>query len=425
MIQVLSNRLAAVLTCILVSACASPTPAPAPSSPPSAKTTACGTQPGCPTCPACPVCPSCPTTSTPSETSVPAVLIQADWSALPGWTNDDQASAWPAFLASCKAIGRQRQWADVCSAASLLGARPSTPQVRSFFEQHLVPWQSFGPDRTATGLVTGYYEPLIKGSRTRSAQHPWPVHAPPEDMLTIDLSSVYPDLKNLRLRGRLEGNRVVPYWSRAELAQRQDKLPLPVLFWASDSIDLFFLQVQGSGRIELPDGSQARIGYADQNGHPYQSIGRWLISQGQLSADKASMEGIKQWARDNPSRLAEMLNSNPSYVFFRELPASNSGPIGALGVPVSEGRSIAIDPAHVPLGAPVFLATSWPLSERPLNRLVMAQDTGGAIKGPVRVDFFWGFGAKAGAEAGRMRQQGQVWVLLPRGSTPSEMLKKP
>lgn len=244
-------------------------------------------------------------------------------------------------------------------------------------------------------------------------------------MLTIDLSSVYPDFKNLRLRGRLEGNRVVPYWSRAELAQRQDKLPLPVLFWASDPIDLFFLQVQGSGRIELPDGSQARIGYADQNGHPYQSIGRWLISQGQLSADKASMEGIKQWARDNPSRLAEMLNSNPSYVFFRELPASNSGPIGALGVPVSEGRSIAIDPAHVPLGAPVFLATSWPLSERPLNRLVMAQDTGGAIKGPVRVDFFWGFGAKAGAEAGRMRQQGQVWVLLPRGSTPSEMLKKP
>src|SRR5690606_34913411 len=152
------------------------------------------------------------------------------------------------------------------------------------------------------------------------------------------------------------------------------------LFWAADPIDLFFLQVQGSGRLALPDGSQVRIGYADQNGHPYQSIGRWLVAQGELPLEKASMEGIRRWAQTNPGRLSELLNTNPSYVFFRELPTPTGGPIGALGVPVSEERSLAIDPRHIPLGAPVFLATTWPLSERPLARLMMAQDTGGAIK---------------------------------------------
>jgi membrane-bound lytic murein transglycosylase A len=209
---------------------------------------------------------------------------------------------------------------------------------------------------------------------------------------------------------------VLPYWNRQQLAERQ--IPAPVLLWADDPIELFFLQVQGSGRVQLPDGSLVRIGYADQNGHPYQSIGRWLVAQGELTLDKASMDGIKRWAQDNPQRLQELLNANPSYVFFREMPASGGGPVGALGVPLSEGRSIAVDPRYVPLGAPVFLATTQPLSERPLERLVMAQDTGGAIKGAVRADFFWGFGTEAGREAGKMRQQGRMWVLLPKGMKP-------
>jgi membrane-bound lytic murein transglycosylase A len=171
--------------------------------------------------------------------------------------------------------------------------------------------------------------------------------------------------------------------------------------------------------VQLPDGSLVRIGYADQNGHPYQSIGRWLVSQGELTLDKASMEGIKRWAQDNPQRLNELLNANPSYVFFRETPSASGGPVGGLGVPLSEGRSIAVDPRSVPLGAPVFLATTYPLSDQPLERLVMAQDTGGAIKGVVRADFFWGFGAEAGREAGKMRQQGRMWVLLPTGMKPA------
>lgn len=308
----------------------------------------------------------------------------------------------------------------MCELGSYLPAIPATASVRQFFEANFTPWRSVDANGSDTGLITGYYEPLIKGSRTRSAQTPWPIHAPPDDMLTIDLASVYPELKSMRLRGRLVGNKVVPYWSRGELEQRQDQLPAKVLLWAADPIDLFFLQVQGSGRIELSDGRQVRIGYADQNGHPYQSIGRWLVAKGELALEKASMEGIKQWARDNPARLSEMLNSNPSYVFFRELPSNTSGPLGALGVPVSEGRSLAIDPAHIPLGAPVFLATTWPLSNQPLNRLMLAQDTGGAIKGPVRADFFWGFGPQAGAQAGKMRQEGRLWVLLPNGVIPEQ-----
>ena len=191
----------------------------------------------------------------------------------------------------------------------------------------------------------------------------------------------------------------------------------------ADPIELFFLQVQGSGRVELPDGRRVRVGYAEQNGHPYQSIGRWLVEKGELKLEQASMQGIQAWARANPKRLNELLNANPSFVFFRELPDSGGGPLGALGVPLTAGRSIAVDPRAIPLGAPVFLSTTQPLSEQPLQRLVMAQDTGGAIKGAVRADFFWGFGAEAGAQAGRMRQKGEMWALLPNAYIPNNAAK--
>ncbi len=398
---------------LLLAGCATPPPPPAkPAAPPAA---ACPAPSAPRPCPACPVCPT-PAATEPARAAPP--LQRAHWNELPGWHADDPAAAWPAFRESCKAIGRQEKWKAVCELAAVLGTQPSSPSARQFFEQNFTPWRAANADGSAEGLITGYYEPLIKGSRTRSAAYPWPVHGVPDDMLTIELADLYPDLKGMRLRGRLVGNKVVPYWSRAELDARQDRLPAKVLFWAADPIDLFFLQVQGSGRLALPDGSQVRIGYADQNGHPYQSIGRWLVAQGELPLEKASMEGIRRWAQANPARLPELLNTNPSYVFFRELPTPTGGPIGALGVPVSDERSIAIDPRHIPLGAPVFLATTWPLSDRPLARLMMAQDTGGAIKGVVRADFFWGFGAEAGAQAGRMRQQGRMWVLLPNGVEP-------
>ncbi len=384
----------------------------------------------CPPTPQCAPCPACPVCPTPTQPEAPPPVVQnappfqrADWADLNGWEQDNLFEAWPALLASCRVIGKQPLWQSVCKQAATLGPQISTPVIREFFEQNFDPWQATNPDGTTTGLVTGYYEPLIKGNRSRSARYRWPVYGVPQDMLTIELGAIYPELKNLRLRGRLEGNKVVPYWTRSELGRMAEALPAPVLLWAEDPVDLFFLQIQGSGQIELPDGARVRIGYADQNGHPYQSIGRWLIDQGELQPHQASMQGIKNWAQAHPARLSELLDTNPSYVFFRELPASAEGPIGSLGVPVSAGRSLAIDPRGIPLGAPVFLSTTYPLSSQPLNRLMLAQDTGGAIKGVVRADFFWGFGATAGTQAGRMRQQGQIWLLLPRGQMPPDTIQ--
>jgi membrane-bound lytic murein transglycosylase A len=271
------------------------------------------------------------------------------------------------------------------------------------------------PDGSREGLITGYYEPLLRGSRQPSERYRHPVYAVPDDLLAIDLGATYPELKGKQLRGRLEGRRVVPYYDRAGIENGKAAVRGKEIAWVEDAIELFFLQIQGSGRIALDDGRTLRVGYADQNGYPYRSIGRWLVEQGELPLEKASMQGIKAWARQNPDRLAELLNYNARYVFFRELPAELPGPIGALGVPLTAQRSVAVDPAFVPLGAPVYVATTWPNSTRPLNRLMLAQDTGSAIRGPVRADFFWGFGADAAREAGRMKQTLRMWVMLPNG----------
>jgi membrane-bound lytic murein transglycosylase A len=186
------------------------------------------------------------------------------------------------------------------------------------------------------------------------------------------------------------------------------------IVWVEDAVELFFLQIQGSGRVKLDHGETIMLGYADQNGYPYRSIGRLLVDRGDLPLERASMQGIKAWARQNPAKLQDLLNYNASYVFFRELPAGLPGPLGALGVPLTARRSIAVDARHIPLGAPVFLATTMPNSRQPLQRLMLAQDTGGAIRGAVRADFFWGFGDEAAALAGGMRQTGKMWVLLPK-----------
>jgi membrane-bound lytic murein transglycosylase A len=182
-----------------------------------------------------------------------------------------------------------------------------------------------------------------------------------------------------------------------------------------NAVDLFFLQIQGSGQIKLNGGGRIRVGYADQNGYPYRSVGRYLIKRGDLTLSNASMQDIKAWAHKHPQQLNAVLNHNESYVFFRELPITLAGPLGALGVPLTARRSIAVDRRYIPLGSPVYLETTWPHSDRPLQELTLAQDTGGAISGPLRADFFWGSGAAAGAEAGRMKQQGRFWVLLPNG----------
>lgn len=375
--------------------------------------------PACPvtSCPACPVCPA-PVPVPPPPAAKP--LQPADWSDLPGWAGDDLGAALPAFRRSCRALlGRAQAalWRPACEAAEKVdGSKRGA--VRQFFETQFSPYRMTNPDGSTQGTITGYYEPLLKGSRQRTSTYGQAVLGVPGDLLQIDLTAVAPELKNLRLRGRLQGNKVIPYYSRAEIVAREADYASDVLLWVDDPVELFFLQIQGSGRVRLPDGSLVRLGYADQNGHPFQAIGRILVERGELKLEQASMQGIQSWARAHPREVDALLNENPSFVFFREMPAPanpDDGPIGALGVPLTPERSIAVDPRHVPLGAPIFLATTQPASAQPLRRLMLAQDTGGAIRGVVRADFFWGFGAKAGSLAGRMKQAGEMWVLLPPG----------
>lgn len=274
------------------------------------------------------------------------------------------------------------------------------------------------PDGTDQGLITGYYEPLLSGSRTRSARFSYPLYGVPDDLLVVDLGGIFPELTNLRLRGRIEGRKVLPYYSRAEIEQGRAPLQGREILWVDSAMDLFFLHIQGSGRVELPNGEIVKIGYAEHNGHPYKSVARLLVERDELPMEKASMQGIKSWAQQNPERLTGLLHENARYIFFRELPAGQPAPLGSLGVPLTAGRSLAIDPRAIPQGAPVFVSTSWPNSARTLNRLMLAQDTGSAIKGGVRADFFWGFGHDAAELAGKMKQSGKLWVLLPNGYAP-------
>lgn len=374
----------------------------------------------------CQVVPTPPPAISPPGPSR-AIFTPTRYSELPGWNDDRIEAAWPAFLVGCKALVArpltQALWQAPCTAANAIDDRDATA-VRRFFEENFTPYRVTASDGSQSGLVTGYYEPMLFGSRTPSPEFAAPLYAPPDDLLIVELADLYPELKGKRVRGRLDGRRVVPYWVRAEIDAGKAKTNGKALAYVSDPVDAFFLQIQGSGRVRLDDGGIMRVGYADQNGQPFRSVARVLIDRGELTLGEASMQGIREWGRKHPDQLPALLDENPSYVFFREVPppppgsleAQIDGPIGSLGVPLLAERTIAVDPRSIPLGAPVFLATTEPLSDAPLQRLVMAQDTGGAIRGPIRADYFWGFGADAGQQAGRMRQQGEEWLLWPNGA---------
>jgi len=354
-------------------------------------------------------CPCPPKPAPPAEARYEPVAFEA----LPGWRSAPAAASVRAFVASCRNGSSARAMKAACEEARALPAGDDGA-ARAFFERAFTAYAVVAPEGAREGMVTGYYEPLLEGSRSRSARYAQPVFGVPQDLVVVDLAGQYPELRGLRVRGRLNGRRLEPYYSRGEIDARGTAFDAPVIAWVANPVELFFLQIQGSGQIELDSGERIRIGYADHNGHPYRSIGRYLAERGELTLDQASMQSIKAWAAANPGRYQEALNQNPSYIFFRELPASG-GPRGAMGVPLEAGYSIAVDPLYVPLGAPVYLATTYPLSPEPLERLVVAQDTGGAIRGAVRADFFWGTGAEAGVLAGRMRQPGRLWLLWPRG----------
>ena len=316
-------------------------------------------------------------------------LEATSWNDVGGWGQDDVRAAWPALQASCQALKKRAGWDRVCALGMMVDAGDLNA-MRAYFEANFVPYRVVNGDGTDNGLITGYYEPILHGSRRRSGQYQVPIYRKPAQWANRPLPARGELLQNPAMRGN-------------------------ELVWVDDPVEAAFLQIQGSGRIRLTDGTVMRVGFGGTNDQPFRSFGKWLLERGEITPVQATMQGIKAWAKANPGRVEEMLNVNPRFVFFRELPPTNDGPVGALGVPLTAERSIAVDPATIPLGVPVFLSTTRPLSTEPIQRLMFAQDTGSAIKGGVRADFFWGAGDAAGETAGRMKQGGRMWVLMPRG----------
>jgi len=318
--------------------------------------------------------------------------VAADWDELPGWGDDRALELWPALLRGCNRPAPG--WAPLCARASL-DTPTSDHEARLWLMQHLRPWRVESLDGQAEGQLTGYYEPELQARRVAGGGFQVPLLAAPPD---------------LALRR--------PYFTRQQIDSEPLRGKLPALVYIEDPIDLQILQLQGSGRVRLQDeGRWLRMAYAGHNDHPLQPLGRSLATMGEWKEGPAApRSAVREWARRNPQRLNELMWRNPRYVFFREeaLPDPDLGPRGAQGVPLTPGRSIAVDKTSLPYGTPVWLDTTQPLSTVPLRRLVMAQDTGGSIIGAVRADFFWGWGPEAETQAGRTRQVLRLWALWPR-----------
>ena len=355
------------------------------------------------------------------------VLVRESFDQLAGWAEDSHAEALPALARSCARLakrgdeesvgpdgiaGSTADWRQPCAAAARIGEDDDA--ARQFFESEFAPFALHNND-AAVGLFTGYYEPQLRGSLVADERYTVPLYRRPPDLVTAKLGAFHPELSGRRITGRVREGRLVPYPSRAEidggaLANRDLEL-----VWVDDPVAAFFLHIQGSGRVELSDGTLIRVGYGGQNGHAYVAIGRELVERGALTQESVSLQSIRAWLRAHPAEAAALMAANPSYVFFRRL--EGEGPVGAEGTVLSAGRSLAVDRRYLPLGVPLWLDAMAPTTgsgpDRPLRRVVIAQDTGGAIRGPVRGDVFWGHGAEAEAVAGHMKHEGRYYILLP------------
>ncbi|MCZ4281198.1 MltA domain-containing protein [Kiloniella laminariae] len=354
-------------------------------------------------------------------------LFRVDYAALPGWQSDQMQEAYPALVRSCgrfqswpdsktvgpdAVAGTAADWKPLChSLNDFMSTAESPRDISLWMEENLVPYQVYNND-SREGTFTGYYEAELKGSLVQDATYKYPLYGVPQDLVSIKLSDFDEELKGTVLAGRVEGNRLIPYHDRNEIEKGVlDNKAVEVL-WADDPVDVFFLHIQGSGMVTLPDGQIIRVGYAGNNGHKFYAIGRALIDEKVLPKDQVSMQSIRDWLRANPDKAREIMNRNKRFIFFRKI--EGDGPIGAMGVPLTPARSLAVDPRFMPLGVPLWLDTTWPGSDRPLQRLMVAQDTGSAIRGPIRGDFFWGPGEAALAQAGGMKQKGSYYLLLPK-----------
>ncbi|MEX0815580.1 MAG: MltA domain-containing protein [Dongiaceae bacterium] len=369
----------------------------------------------------------------PLAPATPRLLTRSDFADLPGWGGDSAAEAIRPFLATCAGLARQphdravgpggvggtvADWLGPCRAAIDI-ARDDDPAATRFFEDWFRPYAVGAPGGVAdeaVGLFTGYYEPELRGARRPDGAHAVPLYRRPADLVTADPGEFGVAHDGAGLTGRVVDGRLRPYPTRAEIDGGALVGRGLELLWIDDPIDVFFLHIQGSGRVRLADGGVVRVGYAASNGRPFVGIARLLIDSGAIPRDGASMQSVRDWLRAHPDRAPEMMQANPRYIFFREF--DGAGPIGAAGVVLTPLRSLAVDPAFMPLGAPLWLDTVWPPGGpdvgKPLRRLMIAQDTGGAIKGAVRGDVFWGTGDAALARAGGMKQRGRYFLLLPR-----------
>lgn len=377
-----------------------------------------------------------PPVETPPPPPLPVLELRPiGFDQLAGWRADDPREALRAFDRSCeKLAGRDPEtpmgaepvfgtvgdWQRICADAARAALR-SPEQARAFLEERFSPYLVLDGGNPE-GLFTGYFEPLLHGSRTYGGRYTVPLYRPPDDLLRVDLGRFNPDLAGYAIYGRVNGREFVPYHSRRDIEGGALEERGLELLWVDDPIDKFFLQVQGSGQVQLDDGSVVRVGYASQNGHPYHAIGRDLIEIGALSRDEVSLPAIRSWLEAHPREAPQIMARNRSYIFFEEHPelGPDEGPLGAQGVSLTAGRSLAVDPRYIPFGVPVWLETTapWPEGEGPLRRLMVAQDTGGAIKGIVRGDVFWGAGERAEAVAGRMKSRGRYAILLPKTLIP-------
>jgi len=342
----------------------------------------------------------------------PGIGKAVKWSALPNFRDDNLQQAWLAIDQQCPRMNRREEtWIPLCAKVATM-EDPTNSDIRQFLQANFKPHAIHAERGKTEGLITGYYEPLLKGSLTRTDKYAYPVYSPPEEMLTIELADVYPSLKGMRLRGRLDGNKIVPYLPRSAIDGGEQPLAGNELLWIDDPYGSFFVQIQGSGRVQLEDGSIMGLDYADQNGHPYFAIGKKLVELNEIPLAEVSLFSIKKWLQDNPSRADEVLNTNASYVFFSLREDSQEAARGSLNVPLTEERSLAVDKSVIPLGTLVWLDTTLP-DGSDFQRLMVAQDTGGAIAGHIRADVFFGAGDRAERLAGEMKQQGSMFALLP------------
>jgi len=328
-------------------------------------------------------------------------LLKSTFNNLPNFNNEDYLDVLNGFINNCKTSKAKKLYGELCKNSE------NITDAKYFLMSNFIPYMISTKETKREGLLTGYYEAQLNASLKKSSKYNYPIYETPKDLIVVDLSSIYPELKRLRLRGRLVDQKIVPYDTRSQ--SKKNKVNANIICYCDSKVEKFFLEIQGSGKVKLENNTTIYIGYDNQNGHKYRAIGRYLVKIGALKLENVSLQSIKQWLQKNPSRVDEVLNYNKSLVYFKQ---RTQGATGALGLELTSKRSIAIDRKYIPLGSMVYMNAK--IKNKDFSRVVFAQDTGGAIKGAIRADLFLGSGDNALEVAGSLKSTLKLWILLPK-----------